>query len=192
MSTILHGNDQLDGSSMQAEGIKHHALYPPVIEAVEKLGYVKDGDNRVKSRDIGRSFVIGGRYYYIFGDTFCKNEQGLFIDLQTNSVAKPSKGNPLLTRGLGIKPDDGMVDYLIPRDDEEKGIEKNKLPLGEMFRIKLWCFGGVAVTSPEMGWLWYEKSVKKGEVEVQYCKSLTPSYFAEGSARSLSACRRRY
>ena len=160
---------------MQMEGVEHHAVYPPVVQSVQKLGYLKDGDDRARSRDIGRSFIIGGRCYYIFGDTFCKNEEGYYIDLQTNSVAKPSHEDSLVTHCLGIKPDDGMVDYLVPRDDEEKGIERNKLPLGEMFRVKLWCFGGVAVTQSGMGWLWYEKSVKKGEVEVQYCKySLSP------------------
>ena len=154
---------------MQTEGIEHYAVYPPVVESVEKLGYVMDSNKRAYSRDIGRSAVIGGRCYYIFGDTFCKNEQGLFCGLQSNSVAKAAKGAPLINHYLGIKPE-GLVDPLIPLDDEEKQLQNTVLPLQEKYRVCLWCFGGIVETSPGVGWLWYEKSVRKGEAEVQYCK----------------------
>ena len=178
-SSVDASNDE--GTPIQVEGVEHQAVYPPIVQSVEKLGYVKDAEKRVGSRDIGRSIVIGGRCYYIFGDTFCVNELGQQCGVQSNSVARISEGDPLVTYLLSPKPkladsqtDKELVDWFVPLDDEEKGIQSARLPNKERFRVCLRCYGGVVETHPGVGWLWYEKSVYRGEAEVQYCKSSQP------------------
>jgi hypothetical protein len=173
MTSNPPGNAPEEGTSMKTEGVEHHAVYPPKVESVQILGYVKGADDRVKSRDIGRSIVIGGRCYYIFGDTFCaKAYENEYTGIQCNSVSKVSKVEPLVTHYLGAKPD-AWVDWFIPLNREERDIEATVLPLRERFRVCLWCFGGVVETRPGLGWFWYEKSVYRGESEVQYCECKT-------------------
>lgn len=129
----LRGGD----ANPQTEGTQYHAVYPPQLLSVIDLGYLRDINMRGYSRDIGRSTTIGGRFYYIFGDTFCKDAFGNYCGTRSNSYAITSKEEPLSNHYLGIHPD-GMVEPLIPLDDEEIEIQKTVLPLGEIFRVKLW------------------------------------------------------
>ena len=132
----LRGGDT-DLQTEGTEGTEYHAVYPPVVESVEDMGYVRDINKRGFWRDIGRSAIIGGRYYYIYGDTYCKDANGEHCGAQSSSYAITSKDKPLKNDYLGFHPD-GKVEPLIPLDREEVDIQATKLPLGEIFRVKLW------------------------------------------------------
>lgn len=128
------------------------AEYHPRAE-VEVLGYVQDQNRVGYSRDIGRSSIFAGRCYYIFGDTFCKNDQGLFVGVSCNTVAvMPNISHPLETRYLDIK-QNGIVKEFLALNEEELDLEKEK---GS--RIILWAFGGIVESRPGVGWVWYQKS----------------------------------
>ncbi|KAL8826685.1 MAG: hypothetical protein Q9191_003648 [Dirinaria sp. TL-2023a] len=175
-------------TDVQTEGTEYRAVYPPELESVDDLGYVSDTNKRGYSRDIGRSVIIGGRYYYIYGDTFCKDENGVFRGIQSTSYAITSKDEPLKSHYLKIDPD-GMVEPLIPLDREEQDIQATKLPRREIFRVKLWCFGGIVETSPGVGWLWFEKSVYRGDNEVKYYGVCVARVSVEQSSGRLNVVR---
>ena len=129
---------------------KARACYPPMVESMEILGYIKDVNGIGYSRDIGRSSVLGGHSYYIFGDTFCKDRKDHFVGLACNTVAVvPDKQQPLITTYLDIQ-ENGMVDALIPLNDSERCLEEQDV------RVILWTFGGIAETRPALGWSWYQ------------------------------------
>jgi len=127
------------------------AKYPPTNVQAEILGYVKDINDIGYSRDIGRSFIIGGRTYFLFGDTFCKNAAGEFVGCQNNTAALVlNKSEPLKTSYLSIE-EDGMVTPLFPFTDEEKEFHANNPDV----RTTLWGFGGVVEAFDGMGLHWY-------------------------------------
>ena len=134
------------------------ALYPPVVDKIEVLGYVNDTSNIAYSRDIGRSFILNGRVYYMFGDTFCKTKKGVFVGIQstTSSIvcdeSKPTESTYL------TKQEDGLVDPLVPLTEAEHRKEKIPWKDGTRPRVTLWAFGGM-VESLGFGWLWYQKGV---------------------------------
>lgn len=125
------------------------------------MGYVVDQNGCNYSRDIGRSFILGSRTYYIFGDTFCKTADGNYVGLQNNTASLVlDPGSPLETRYLSIN-DSGLVNPLVPLSQEERQIEQDNI--GSC--VKLWGFGGVVEISDGVGLLWYQKTVihKVGE-----------------------------
>lgn len=134
--------------------VSARASYPPTAERHPvPIGYVQDHNRVGYSRDIGRSSLFAGYWYYVFGDTFCKNRQGDFVGMTSNTVAIiPNTAEPLETQYLDIKPD-GIVQPLIPLNEAETLLE-----LGGV-RVVLWAFGGIVETVPEVGWIWYQKTV---------------------------------
>ena len=144
-------NDSI--ASYPTEGvIKAPATWPPVLESIDILGYVKDCNGIGYSRDIGRSSTFAGRCYYVFGDTFCKDKDGEFVGMQTNTAAiVKSAAEPLNSEYLGIQ-QDGMVPALVPVTVAEHRLWKDR-----DIRVTLWPFGGIVEVSPELGLIWYEK-----------------------------------
>ena len=115
-----------------------HAAYPPKVADLEVLGYVTDANGIGYSRDIGRSFTLSGKNFYIFGDTFCKNAAGDFVGISNNTVALvPEDKKPCESRYLALN-DDDTVNCFVPLTLEEKILQKNGVG-----RVTLWGFGGV-------------------------------------------------
>ena len=130
-----------------------HAVYPPKVVGHEMLGYITDRNGIDYSRDIGRSISFGGQHYFIFGDTFCKNEQGQFVGIQSNTVATiGSRSDPCDASYPYVQPN-SVVPPLIPHSAEEYQYENDH----DGCRIAHWVFGGVAETVPSLGFMWYEK-----------------------------------
>lgn len=102
-------------------------------------------------RDIGRSSHFAGRLYYFFGDTFCKNAEGLFAGVSANTITlirDPS--NPLETEYLDIQ-ENGVVKSLLRLTDDERSLREVGM------RVVLWAFGGIVETSQGVEWIWYQK-----------------------------------
>ena len=127
------------------------AIWPPALTAEPDIqGYLTDINQIGYSRDIGRSFTLGGNLYYVFGDTFCKNKSGVFVGLRDNTASMViDKSKPAESSYLDIR-EDGMVEPLVPLNDEEKELQKNHPEQ----RVTLWCFGGVVEIDPGIGLLW--------------------------------------
>ncbi|KAL8903016.1 MAG: hypothetical protein Q9207_004223 [Kuettlingeria erythrocarpa] len=122
----------------------------PKVKDVEVLGYVEPPNQPHFSRDIGRSFTLGGRIYYVFGDTFC-NDAGI----SSNTVQwVPDHTKPQNAYYLKQEKN-GLVIPLIDLNDDEK--EELTYPMNKDRRIAFWCFGGVVEVSPGVGWTWYQK-----------------------------------
>ena len=130
-----------------------YLAYPPVVESVEIIGYIKDQNGIGYSRDIGRSFQLAGKTYYIFGDTFCKNKDGDFVGISNNTVARVDDiANFAVSRYQKID-EIGKVDTFLKLTDEETAFElQNK---GK--RVMLWAFGGAVELQPGVGRVWYQK-----------------------------------
>jgi hypothetical protein len=127
---------------------------------MEVMGHIKDVTKPDDSRDIGRSSVIDGNPYYVFGDTFCKDFDGKFVKVVCNSsAAVEDTQNPL--RSTYVDFDDaaeGVLSPFIPLTRREKELERRN-----GIRILLWSFGGI-VTSEVTGrpsWVWFEKGVEE-------------------------------
>ena len=115
-----------------------HAAYPPKVSNIEVVGYVDDANEIGYSRDIGRSFTLNGRQFYIFGDTFCKDSTGNFVGLVNNTVALVlERHNPCMSKYLDFN-DDDTVKCFVPLTMEEKNWQKSTGG-----RVTLWGFGGV-------------------------------------------------
>ena len=127
------------------------AAWPPALTGEpEILGYLTDVNKIGYSRDVGRSFTLGGNVYYMFGDTFCKNKSGKFVGLIDNTVSKVvDESKPLESSYLDIR-EDGIVEPLLQLNDEEKELQKT---CPEQ-RVTLWSFGGVVEISPFDGLMW--------------------------------------
>ena len=146
-------------TSMSAGGIlPAKAIYPPELIASEVLGSVVDENGIGYSRDIGRSSLFAGHRYYIFGDTFCKDVNGSFVGVQSNTVAViHDLLDPCKSSYQSIE-ENGMVDPLIDQAPDEHDENPD-------IRTALWAFGGIAETSPGIGWIWYEKkTIENGHI----------------------------
>ena len=127
-----------------------YAKWPPVVERVDNLGYIELPDQPFYSHDIGRSSELGGRIYYLNGDTMCNdagiasNSYQLVLDRKRATEA----------RYLSIDKE-GFVEPLIDKDEEET--HYLSLPENKTKRVAFWCFGGIVEISPGLGWVWYQK-----------------------------------
>ncbi|KAL8856270.1 MAG: hypothetical protein Q9178_007107 [Gyalolechia marmorata] len=129
-----------------------YAKWPPIVERVDNLGYVEARNQHFYSHDIGRSSELGGRVYYLNGDTMC-NDAG--VSSNTYQVV-PDRKKP--TEALYLSTDcDGFVTPLIDKNEEEA--QYLSLPGNKTKRIAFWCFGGIVEISPGLGWVWYQKFI---------------------------------
>ena len=168
------------------------AHYPPVLVKAEMLGYLKDTNGIGYSRDIGRSVLFKDRVYYIFGDTFCKNEAGDFLGVQSNTYALVKNPAEPMDSTYLSRQEDGMVDALIPLNEAEHRKEKVHYGHGndQCPRVTLWAFGGLAEVS-DFGWIWYQKGVaydEEGKEENTY-KGTGLARVEEGEDDRLRICR---
>ncbi|KAL8872360.1 MAG: hypothetical protein Q9174_002002, partial [Haloplaca sp. 1 TL-2023] len=132
----------------QYSEIMGNTVWPPNVVEQKPLGFIEHEGQLEYSRDIGRSFVLGDRAYYVFGDTFC-NEHGI-----TNNTYQVVSNllDPLDAKYLEMA-DDGNVAPLIRRTEQE--MAELRL-MNDGSRFAFWCFGGIVETSPGLGWTWYQ------------------------------------
>ncbi|KAI4216529.1 MAG: hypothetical protein LQ351_001018 [Letrouitia transgressa] len=123
------------------------AIWPPVTKKCMAIGYVNALDEPRFSRDIGRSFILGGRIYYIYGDTF-RNDAGLVSN--TYQLVK-DRTRPTDAIYLSVD-ENGLVKPLLELTQEEEALEKN-----DDIRTALWCFGGVVEIFNGTGLTYYQK-----------------------------------
>ena len=131
------------------------AVYPPKVK-LTPINYVSDTNQEEYSRDIGRSFELGDKIFYIFGDTFCK-KNGDYVGFENNTAAfVPLRHFPLKSSYLQIK-DDGVVEPLVPYSEEEvEEMAQDKT----IKRMTFWGFGGVAQMYEDVGLHWFQKRVE--------------------------------
>lgn len=102
----------------------HHAIYPPAVTKLEVVDYVNDANGLDYSRDIGRSFMLNGRNFYIFGDTFCKNTAGDFVGVVNNTAALLPRDDRFCDSRYLEFNDDDTVKALVPLTTEEMLLQK--------------------------------------------------------------------
>ncbi|KAJ4302669.1 hypothetical protein N0V90_001558 [Kalmusia sp. IMI 367209] len=133
--------------------------WPPKLTcAPQILGEVTDLSARNYPRDLGRSVSLGGKTYYMFGDTFCFNSSGDFLGVTNNSIGLlPDLSAP--TKSQYLCPE-AKVPEFVPYTSEEKEFcdrEENK---NENIRLVNWAFGGI-IEIPgcggREGWLFYDQ-----------------------------------
>ncbi|KAL9601773.1 MAG: hypothetical protein Q9219_002263 [cf. Caloplaca sp. 3 TL-2023] len=138
--------------AVQEGCIEGHAVWGqqgPMVEHIDNRGYVNSPGYPEYSRDIGRSFILKGRVYYLFGDTFC-NDAG--VSSNTYQLV-PDRTKPTHAYYLSHGKD-GYILPLIPQRDDEQAILNS--PGHEEDRFAFWCFGGVVENNSGLGWMWYQ------------------------------------
>ncbi|KAF2643758.1 hypothetical protein P280DRAFT_392857 [Massarina eburnea CBS 473.64] len=132
--------------------------WPPELLSTRILGEVKDESGRNYPRDLGRSIQLGGRTYYMFGDTFCFDDQGEFQGVTNNTISLvPDHKNPTKSRYLCSE---AKVPEFVPFSHSERQFCEDPENKKENRRIVNWVFGGVVEIPHSDGreaWLFYDQ-----------------------------------
>ena len=143
--------DETAADSQDDEADIGPALYPPILEKTEILGYVKDKNGVKYSRDIGRSLILHHEVYFIFGDTSSKNSAGESVETVSNTIAYvEDRAKCLESEYLEIM-DDGKVKPFIPLNKEEIRFEAEN----KNARVRFRMIGG-AVDTTIFGIVWFQ------------------------------------
>lgn len=127
------------------------AIYPPVLEGMEVLGYIKDKNGIGYARDIGRSASIHDEVYFIFGDTFGKNSAGESLGTTSNTIAYVEDRANLLESEYREISSNGKVKAFVPLNDTEIRFEEENRDARVVFRM----FGGI-VDIGAIGVVWFQ------------------------------------
>lgn len=129
------------------------AIWPPALACdPEILGYLKDTNGIQKSRDQGRSFSLGGKKYYLFGDTFCNDNAGNPTCVSNTLAFVSDPARPLESTYLHVD-NCGVMEPFLKLTETELHYQNNTA--GE--RYTLWAFSGVLEIAEGLGLLWYAK-----------------------------------
>lgn len=139
------------------------AIYPPILEDLEILGYIKDKNGIGYPRDIGRSAIIHDEVFFIFGDTFCNNAAGEFVGITSNTIAYVEDRAKPLESQYGEIFSDGMVKAFVPISTKERESEWKRTGSRTIFRM----FGGV-VDIGVVGVVWFQKLIKWEDGREEY------------------------
>ena len=140
------------------------AIYPPILESMEVLGYIKDKNGIGYPRDIGRSIIIHDEVYFIFGDTFCKNAAGEAVGITSNTSAYvEDRAKCLESQYIEIS-DKGQVKAFVPFDEQEIQFEKD---YESSARIVFRMYGG-AVDIGAVGIVWFQELVEYDKGKIDY------------------------
>ncbi|PSN65232.1 hypothetical protein BS50DRAFT_575287 [Corynespora cassiicola Philippines] len=171
-----HDQWQNDGTSASnhmdgAQPSIGRIAWPPQLIAPPRiLGEVTDVSERKCPRDIGRSVQLGGHTYYMFGDTFCFDDDEEFRGVTNNCIALvPSLDDP--TKSKWLTPD-AKVPEFVPLSDEEREYGRHHEEIGENKRYVNWAFGGIIErpgSDGREGWLIYDTVEIHGATPVKQC-----------------------
>ena len=139
------------------------AIYPPALEKLEILGYVKDKNGIGYPRTIGRSTTMHNEVYYIFGNTICKDTSGNYVGTTSNTIAYVEDRGKCLDSEYREILDDGKVKAFIPLDEQEILFEKEHPGARIVFRM----FGG-AVDITIFSVVWFQYVIEHAEGEEEY------------------------
>ena len=139
------------------------AIYPPILENMEILGYIKDKNGISYPRTIGRSTCIHHEVYYIFGDTICKDASGNYVGTTSNTIAYVEDRGKCLDSEYREIFDDGKVKALVPLDEQELLFEKEHQGARIAFRM----FGG-AVDIGIFSVVWFQYVIEHAEGGEEY------------------------
>lgn len=133
--------------------------WPPSLTCLPQvLGEVTDNSGRQYPRDIGRTVHLGGRTYYMFGDTFCFDDKGDFQGLTNNSIALvPDLRNPIKSQYLSHKV---KIPEFVPFTVEEQEFNDKEENKNENRRLVNWAFGGIIEIPGSWGreaWLFFDQ-----------------------------------
>ena len=140
------------------------AIYPPNLESMEVLGYIKDKNGIIYSRDIGRSASIHDEVYFIFGDTFRTNSVGEPVGTTSNTIAYVEDRANLLESEYREISSNGKVKAFVPLNDREIRFEEENKDARMVFRM----YGGI-VDIGVVGIVWFQILVQYKSGEESYC-----------------------
>ncbi|PVI05192.1 hypothetical protein DM02DRAFT_610790 [Periconia macrospinosa] len=162
-------NERKYDTAQNGNARKGRIAWPPkLIRSPHVLGEVTDLSGRQYPQDIGRSVQLGGRTYYMFGDTFCFDDAGEFRGVTNNSVAViPDVKNPTKSKYIRCE---AKVKEFVPFSDEELAFCENPDNKAQNRRIVNWAFGGlihVPSARGREGWVFYDQVETHGATPVK-------------------------
>ena len=167
-NTLIEDGEPSTAGETAAEALDHEAdigpaIYPPVLEKMEVLGYIKDKNGIPYSRDIGRSALIHHEVYFIFGDTFFEDSAGYSVGITSNTVAYVEDRAKLLESEYREILNDGKVKAFVPLNEKEVRFEEQNKKTRIIFRM----LGGT-VDIGTLGVVWFQKLVKHENGDEDY------------------------
>ena len=127
------------------------ALFPPILESMEILGYVEDKNGIIYSRDIGCSTTIHDEVYFIFGNTICRDSAGKSVGTTSNTIAYVEDRAKILESKYGEISDNGIVKAFVPLNDSEIRFQEENKEARVVFRMT-----GGAVDIGVVGIVWFQ------------------------------------
>ncbi|KAB8416413.1 hypothetical protein FH972_024932 [Carpinus fangiana] len=159
----------LENSQVMLSNNSVHMRWPPSLRSAPMvMGEMVDTSGRKAPRDIGRSISLGGKLYYIFGDTFGFDSFGQFKGCSNNTIAliqdpqQPTQST-YLSKQLPIP-------LFVPYTGSEAKFTHDHSK--ENWRIVNWVFGGIVESlapGSGVGWCFYDKiETHGGSIERGY------------------------
>ena len=139
------------------------AIYPPVLESMKVLGYIKDKNGIEYSRDVGRSASIHDEVYFIFGETFCTASTEKSVGTTSNTIAYVEDRANFLESNYREISDGGKVKAFVPLNDKEIRFEEENRDARVVFRMS-----GGTVDIGAVGIVWFQVFTKYEDGEEDY------------------------
>ncbi|OAX84526.1 hypothetical protein ACJ72_01095 [Emergomyces africanus] len=162
------GYDTLCGKlSLTAGYEKHKAIFPPRVEAVDVLGNVLDPAKGAHPRNVGRSSMLAGIPYYVFGQVASVSDDGYAFGTVPNAVARALEPftEPLLTTYVSVETNGFIHPFLRLTENEVKLEHETGL------KVILSIQGGICEgeLGTGKGCVWFQKLIreKKGGITIR-------------------------
>lgn len=135
-----------------------HARYPPIVASMETLGTIEDYSQRSYSRNGGRSSMLGGHAYYLFGKTSWQPPEGIPVYQNNTAAIVMNPARPLISAYLSLRQDGTVMPFVAPTADE------SQLTMEGGPEVRLQPTGGIVETTANTGWTYYQKEDESGGV----------------------------
>ncbi|EQL30818.1 hypothetical protein RJZ56_007214 [Blastomyces dermatitidis] len=154
------GYDTVVGKITLIAGYENHkAIFPPKVEAVHILGNVRDSNKGAHTRNIGRSSMLAGIPYYVFGQVANVSNDGYAFGTVPNAIARAAEPftDPLLTTYVSIEENGYIHPFLGLTENEVKFEQDTGL------KVIISIQGGICEgeLGSGKGCVWYQKLIRE-------------------------------
>lgn len=127
-----------------------------MMMSMETLGPIEDYREPSYSREGGQSSILGGHAYYLFGKTSWQAPDGKAVTQDNTAAIVMNPARPLISGYLSLERDGTARPCVAPTPDERQ------LTAEGGPEVRLRPTGGIAETSPGIGWTYYQKEEYDG------------------------------
>ncbi|PGH32242.1 hypothetical protein GX50_04973 [[Emmonsia] crescens] len=154
------GYDTVCGKLSLTSGYeKHKAIFPPKVESVHVLGNVVDPAKGAHPRTVGRSSMLAGIPYYVFGQVASVSNDGYAFGAVPNAVSRALEPltDPLLTTYVSVELNGFIHPFLGLTENEVKFEHETGL------KVIISIQGGICEgkLGSGKGCVWFQKLIRE-------------------------------